>query len=336
MHGYWDDEEQTARGDRRRGLDAHRRPRHDGRRGLRQHRRAHQGPGDPRRREHLSARDRGVPLPPPARCRTCRWSACPTRRYGEELCAWIIPQARPDARPRTRSATSARARSRTTRCRGTSSSSTEFPMTVTGKIQKFKIRDDDETSQLGLERRRRPHEPPAHDNSNPTQRPLGRLPGQRRRHARAGRRPARAVRQGRGRAAARRRAPSTWRAASCCRATAWQSCSTPARRSWRSRRWPRMRHVQDGATRPAPALIAGIGRVSGVDCMIVCNDATVKGGTYYPLTVKKHLRAQEIAQQNRLPCIYLVDSRRRQPAATRTRSSPTATTSAASSTTRPT
>jgi 3-methylcrotonyl-CoA carboxylase beta subunit len=48
--------------------------------------------------------------------------------------------------------------------------------------------------------------------------------------------------------------------------------------------------------------------VSGIDCMIVCNDATVKGGTYYPLTVKKHLRAQEIAQQNKLPCIYLVDS----------------------------
>ena len=59
---------------------------------------------------------------------------------------------------------------------------------------------------------------------------------------------------------------------------------------------------------PAAGVIAGIGRVSGVDCMIVCNDATVKGGTYYPLTVKKHLRAQEIAQQNRLPCIYLVDS----------------------------
>jgi 3-methylcrotonyl-CoA carboxylase beta subunit len=55
-------------------------------------------------------------------------------------------------------------------------------------------------------------------------------------------------------------------------------------------------------------MIAGIGRVSGVDCMIVCNDATVKGGTYYPMTVKKHLRAQEIAQQNHLPCIYLVDS----------------------------
>ncbi|MEY3783633.1 MAG: hypothetical protein RIS97_1812 [Pseudomonadota bacterium] len=59
---------------------------------------------------------------------------------------------------------------------------------------------------------------------------------------------------------------------------------------------------------PAAGVITGIGRVSGVDCMIVCNDATVKGGTYYPLTVKKHLRAQEIAQQNKLPCIYLVDS----------------------------
>ena len=59
---------------------------------------------------------------------------------------------------------------------------------------------------------------------------------------------------------------------------------------------------------PGAGLIAGIGRVSGVDCMVVCNDATVKGGTYYPVTVKKHLRAQEIAEQNRLPCIYLVDS----------------------------
>ena len=59
---------------------------------------------------------------------------------------------------------------------------------------------------------------------------------------------------------------------------------------------------------PGGGLIAGIGRVSGVECVIVCNDATVKGGTYYPITVKKHLRAQEVAQQNRLPCIYLVDS----------------------------
>ncbi len=59
---------------------------------------------------------------------------------------------------------------------------------------------------------------------------------------------------------------------------------------------------------PAAGIITGIGRVSGQECMVVANDATVKGGTYYPLTVKKHLRAQEIAQQNRLPCIYLVDS----------------------------
>ena len=59
---------------------------------------------------------------------------------------------------------------------------------------------------------------------------------------------------------------------------------------------------------PGAGLIAGVGRVSGRQVMIVCNDATVKGGTYYPLTVKKHLRAQEIAEQNRLPCIYLVDS----------------------------
>ncbi|XP_066097662.1 methylcrotonoyl-CoA carboxylase beta chain, mitochondrial isoform X2 [Saccopteryx bilineata] len=59
---------------------------------------------------------------------------------------------------------------------------------------------------------------------------------------------------------------------------------------------------------PAGGIITGIGRVSGVECMIFANDATVKGGTYYPVTVKKHLRAQEIALQNRLPCIYLVDS----------------------------
>ncbi|RYD49747.1 MAG: methylcrotonoyl-CoA carboxylase, partial [Sphingomonadales bacterium] len=59
---------------------------------------------------------------------------------------------------------------------------------------------------------------------------------------------------------------------------------------------------------PGAGMIAGIGRVSGRTVMIVCNDATVKGGTYYPMTVKKHLRAQEIAQANRLPCIYLVDS----------------------------
>lgn len=59
---------------------------------------------------------------------------------------------------------------------------------------------------------------------------------------------------------------------------------------------------------PGAGIITGIGRVSGREVMIVANDATVKGGAYYPLTVKKHLRAQEIAMQNRLPCLYLVDS----------------------------
>jgi 3-methylcrotonyl-CoA carboxylase beta subunit len=66
---------------------------------------------------------------------------------------------------------------------------------------------------------------------------------------------------------------------------------------------------RDGSdSAPCAGLIAGIGRVSGIDCLIICNDATVKGGTYYPMTVKKHLRAQEVAMQNNLPCIYLVDS----------------------------
>ncbi|MFE1848231.1 carboxyl transferase domain-containing protein [Streptomyces sp. NPDC059489] len=59
---------------------------------------------------------------------------------------------------------------------------------------------------------------------------------------------------------------------------------------------------------PAAGVIAGIGRISGRECVIVANDATVKGGTYYPMTVKKHLRAQEVALENRLPCVYLVDS----------------------------
>ena len=67
-------------------------------------------------------------------------------------------------------------------------------------------------------------------------------------------------------------------------------------------------HGLYGGDAPGAGLIAGIGRVSGRDCMIVCNDATVKGGTYYPITVKKHLRAQEIAAENNLPCLYLVDS----------------------------
>jgi len=67
-------------------------------------------------------------------------------------------------------------------------------------------------------------------------------------------------------------------------------------------------HGMYGDAAPAAGVIAGIGRVQGREVMVVCNDATVKGGTYYPMTVKKHLRAQEIAEENHLPCIYLVDS----------------------------
>ena len=67
-------------------------------------------------------------------------------------------------------------------------------------------------------------------------------------------------------------------------------------------------HGMYGNEVPSAGIITGIGRVSGRECVVVCNDATVKGGTYYPLTVKKHLRAQEIARANRLPCLYLVDS----------------------------
>ena len=107
-------------------------------------------------------------------------------------------------------------------------------------------------------------------------------------------------------AAARRPARATRAAASCCRASASTGCWTRARRSSSSRRWPRTACTT--ATRPArgssPASAASAGR----ECVIVANDATVKGGTYYPMTVKKHLRAQEVALHNRLPCIYLVDS----------------------------
>ena len=67
-------------------------------------------------------------------------------------------------------------------------------------------------------------------------------------------------------------------------------------------------HDMYGNDCPSAGMIAGVGRVAGREVMIVCNDATVKGGTYYPMTVKKHLRAQEVAEQNNLPCVYLVDS----------------------------
>ena len=67
-------------------------------------------------------------------------------------------------------------------------------------------------------------------------------------------------------------------------------------------------HGLYGGEVPCAGIVTGIGRISGRECVIVANDPTVKGGTYYPLTVKKHLRAQEIAGQNRLPCVYLVES----------------------------
>lgn len=67
-------------------------------------------------------------------------------------------------------------------------------------------------------------------------------------------------------------------------------------------------HGLYGGNIASSGIITGVGRVAGRECVVVCNDATVKGGTYYPITVKKHLRAQEVAQQNQLPCIYLVDS----------------------------
>lgn len=72
--------------------------------------------------------------------------------------------------------------------------------------------------------------------------------------------------------------------------------------------WLAGHELYPGEDVPAGGILAGIGTVEGVNCMIVANDSTVKGGTYYPITVKKHLRAQAIAQENRLPCIYLVDS----------------------------
>ena len=67
-------------------------------------------------------------------------------------------------------------------------------------------------------------------------------------------------------------------------------------------------HGMYGGAAPAAGVITGIGRVVGQEVMVVCNDGTVKGGNYYPMSVKKHLRAQEIAEENNLPCIYLVDS----------------------------
>ncbi len=123
MQGYWNEPDADGRGDRRRRLDAHRRPRRDGRRRLRQHRRADQGHGDPRRGEHLPARDRGVPLHPSGRRRRAgdRRSRPEVRRGADGL-----GQAAPRVRRPTRTsyASSAGARSPTSRSPATSASST--------------------------------------------------------------------------------------------------------------------------------------------------------------------------------------------------------------------
>src|ERR1700729_4030745 len=71
---------------------------------------------------------------------------------------------------------------------------------------------------------------------------------------------------------------------------------------------PLAAHGLYGGDVPSASIVTGVGRISGRECMIVANDATIKGGTYYPMTVKKHLRAQDVARQNNLPCVYMVDS----------------------------
>ena len=102
--------------------------------------------------------------------------------------------------------------------------------------------------------------------------------------------------------------PSTamWRVAKCCPVIVWPTCWITVS-AFLEVGATAAHGLYDGAA-PAAGMIAGIGTVSGVTCMILCNDATVKGGTYYPMSVKKHLRAQEIAEECNLPCIYMVDS----------------------------
>ncbi len=95
-------------------------------------------------------------------------------------------------------------------------------------------------------------------------------------------------------------------AASCWRASASQRLIDPDTPLLELS--PLAAHDMYGGDVPSASIVTGIGRICGRDCVIVANDATVKGGTYYPMTVKKHLRAQEIARDNHLPCIYLVDS----------------------------
>ena len=104
---------------------------------------------------------------------------------------------------------------------------------------------------------------------------------------------------------------STSTAASCWSATASTGCSTPGSPFLELSPLAAFgMYGEDGDEYavPAASIVTGIGRVNGRECVVVANDATVKGGTYYPMTVKKHLRAQQVAADNLLPCIYLVDS----------------------------
>ena len=96
------------------------------------------------------------------------------------------------------------------------------------------------------------------------------------------------------------------RAASCCRASASSACCDPGA-PFLELSPLAAEELYDGDA-PGAGIVTGVGVVHGREVVVVANDATVKGGTYYPMTVKKHLRAQEVALQNRLPCVYLVDS----------------------------
>ena len=134
------------------------------------------------------------------------------------------------------------------------------------------------------------------------------------------------------RAATSARASATWRAASSCPGSASGACFDPGSPFLELSQLAAFGMYDDEV--PAAGIITGIGRVAGRECVVIANDATVKGGTYYPLTVKKHLRAQDIARENRLPCIYLVELRAAPTCRARTRCFPIATTSAGSSITR--
>ena len=141
---------------------------------------------------------------------------------------------------------------------------------------------------------------------------LGRVPRQPRGHAGAGRRPCAHAPSRCGRAAAPPPRRAMRRVENCCRAKESNHLLDPGAPFLEIGQFAAF-GLYDGEA-PSAGMIAGVGRVQGVECMIVANDATVKGGTYYPMTVKKHLRAQEIAEQNICPASIWSIQRRRLPA----------------------